>query len=130
MTPSQESIPAEVDSALEAADDADALRRIPVNLYETGEALVVVAAMPAVMADDIDVRLDGTRLELGARLRTAAPKDYIVQEWAYGDYQRSVDLPREAGADPTATYGNGQLVVRLPLAGRPHQGDIAVSQAG
>lgn len=125
-----DAVGAGVTSALEGADDADALRRVPVNLYETDDALVVVAAMPAVMASDIDVRLDGARLELGARLRSAAPKDYIVQEWAYGDYHRSIDLPREVGGEPTASYGNGQLVVSLPLEGEPHHGDVPVSQAG
>lgn len=130
MTDPTDGMPDDIEAALEGAERADALRRVPVNLYETDEALVAVAAMPAVMADDIEVEVVGGRLSLRARLRTAAPKDYVLQEWAYGDYERTVPLHRPVGADPTATYGNGQLVVRLPLTGEAHEGPVPVSQAG
>lgn len=71
-----------------------ASQRIPVNTYETTEAMVIVAPMPGVMADDVDVSVRGRQVTLRARLRSAAPKPYLIHEWDYGDYERS---PRSRG---------------------------------
>jgi len=86
---------------------------IPVNIYETTGALVVVAPLPAVMADDIELTLEPGRLTIYAAMRTPAPKDYLVHEWQYGPYQRTLEIPEDVGAEVNATHGNGQLAVSL-----------------
>ncbi len=87
--------------------------RVPVNMYEAEEALVVVAPLPGMMPNDITVEVDQGRLSIAATMRSAAPKDYLVHEWHYGPFERTVDLPDGFGGGGTATYGNGQLAVRL-----------------
>lgn len=87
--------------------------RVPVNVYEAEEALVVVAPLPGVMPGDISVVVDGGELRIAASMRSAAPKDYLVHEWHYGPFERTVDLPEGFGGGGTATYGNGQLAIRL-----------------
>jgi HSP20 family molecular chaperone IbpA len=88
-------------------------QRVPVNMYEAGDAVVVVAPLPAVMSEDVTITRTGTHLVISARLRTAAPKDYLLHEWAYGAYEREVDLPEEFAGAVEASLANGQLAVRV-----------------
>lgn len=111
----------------------EALRRvgpaqgIPVNVYETDDAVVIVAPCPAVRPDDILIELTGNELSIEARLRTVAPKRYFQREWAYGGYERVLVLPRTAGLPATAVLGNGQLVIRLALGEATEHAVIPVS---
>ncbi len=86
---------------------------VPVNVYEAGEALVIIAPLPGVRPEDVDVSVDGARLRIAAAMRSAAAKEYLVHEWHYGPYERVVDLPDGFGGGGTATFGNGQLAIRL-----------------
>ena len=86
---------------------------VPVNMYETDEALVVVAALAGVMGDDVTITVRPGRLTIEAAMRTAAPKNYLLHEWHYGPYHRDLDVPEGFGAAATAAFGNGQLAVHL-----------------
>jgi HSP20 family protein len=98
---------------VEAVETATHPQTVPVNLYETDEALVAVAPLPGVMADDIDIAVEQGRLTITAAMRTAAPKDYLRHEWHYGPYEREVEIPEDFGAQVTASFGNGQLAIQL-----------------
>ncbi|MBV8986755.1 MAG: Hsp20/alpha crystallin family protein [Acidimicrobiia bacterium] len=98
---------------VEAVDAATHPQKPPVNLYETDEALVAVAALPGVMADDIEITVEPRRLTITAAMRTAAPKQYLLHEWTYGPYAREVEIPDDFGAQVTASFGNGQLAIQL-----------------
>ncbi len=97
----------------EAVDTATHPQSVPVNLYETDEALVAVAPLPGVMADDIEIAVEPGRLTITAAMRTAAPKDYLRHEWHYGPYRREVEIPADFGAQIAASFGNGQLAIQL-----------------
>jgi HSP20 family protein len=97
----------------DAVEAANRPQPVPVNVYETDEALVVVAALPGVMADDIEVCVQPGRLTIAAQMRTAAPKDYLVHEWHYGPYRRELDISDRYGAEMAASFGNGQLAIHL-----------------
>jgi HSP20 family molecular chaperone IbpA len=86
---------------------------IPVNVYETSSALVVMAPMVGVMPDDVLVTLEAGRLVIDAEERSPATKDFLVQEWTPGPYHRDVDIPAGYGQLATATLNNGQLMVRV-----------------
>ena len=86
---------------------------VPVNVYEASGALVVVAPMPAVTADDVTIELRGSTLRFFANLRSAGPREFLVHEWEYGGYEREVDLPDGYGAGVEATLQNGQLAIRV-----------------
>ena len=114
----------------EAGPDPDAgPQSVPVNVYETTEAVVLVAAMPAVRAEDVTIELTDGMVRLTADLRTAAPKDYLVHEWAYGGYQRDVVLPEGFVGPATASLGNGQLAVRIAREGTRPGGPVTVQPA-
>ena len=86
---------------------------VPVNMYETTGALVVVAPLPAVQADDVTVELRPGSLRFWAHLRSAAPRDYLLQEWDYGGYERELELPDGYGSSVEASLTNGQLAIRV-----------------
>ena len=88
-------------------------QQVPVNMYETTDAMVLVAPLPGVMADDVEVSVDGGRVTLKAAMRSAAPKEYVLHEWHYGPYERTVELPAGFGGKAEATFNNGQLALRI-----------------
>jgi HSP20 family protein len=97
-------------------------QHVPVNVYRTPELVTAAALMPAVEADDIRVDVTPTgRLVLCAHLRGALKdvKERLVEEWTAGPYEREIALPAPVdGEAATLTYGNGVLVVALPVASR------------
>jgi HSP20 family molecular chaperone IbpA len=108
------------DEVVEATEDAERTMRpqtVPVNVYEAGDAVVVVAPMPAVQPEDVIVDVAAGRMRITAQLRTAAPKDYVVHEWDYGGYEREIDLPEGYAGPVEASLANGQLAVRVLRGG-------------
>ncbi len=97
---------------------------VPVNMYEASGALVVIAPLPAVTADDVTVELRPGVLRFWAHLRSAGPRDYLLREWDYGGYERELEVPGGYGRDVEASLANGQLVIRL-LRGDP-SGEVSV----
>lgn len=106
-------------------------QHLPVNMYEATDAVVVVAPMPAVMASDIHISVEGRSLTIAAECRTEAPKEYLLHEWHYGPYERTLELPEGFGGGGEASFGNGQLALRV-LKGDSDAGaqTIAVTAAG
>lgn len=112
------------------ADANVAMQEIAVNAYRTEGAMVLVAPMPGVMPEDVEVTVDGSTVSLRAELRTDAPKDYVIHEWDYGAYERTLDIGEGYGAPVTATLGKGQLVVSLSAGGEQTSGPIVVHPGG
>jgi HSP20 family molecular chaperone IbpA len=108
----------EVLDATAAAEATMPPQRVPVNVYETTGALVLLAPLPAVMPDDVTVELNGSTLRFFAHVRSAGPRDFVINEWQYGGYEREIDLPPGYGSGVEASLTNGQLAVRV-LRGDP-----------
>lgn len=103
----------QVKDATAATEASMRTQQVPVNVYETSGAVVVVAPLPAVTPDDVTIELRDNQLRFWAHLRSAGPRDFIVQEWEYGGYEREVELPAGYGRDLEASLNNGQLAVRV-----------------
>ena len=88
-------------------------QQVPVNVYETSGAVVVVAPLPAVTPDDVTIELREQTLRFWAHLRSAGPRDFLMQEWAYGGYEREIELPAGYGSALEASLNNGQLAIRV-----------------
>ena len=86
---------------------------VPVNVYETTGALVVVSPLPAVKAEDVTIELRPGTLRFWARLRSAPPREYLTHEWEYGGYEREVEVPDGYGGAVEASLANGQLAIRV-----------------
>ena len=68
-------------------------QNIPVNAYETPGAFVIVAPFPAVKENDVCVELTDGEVRFWAALRSSGPREYVIHEWEYGGYERSVVDP-------------------------------------
>lgn len=86
---------------------------VPVNMYETGGALVILAPMVAVTAEDVTVECQPGMVRFWAHLRSAGPREYLIHEWEYGGYERCIEIPEGFGCDLEASLGNGQLAIRI-----------------
>jgi HSP20 family protein len=107
---------------------------IPVNLYANERELMLVAPMPGVAAEDISVDVtDDGRVTLRARMHGEGQEriEYILREWSYGPYERTVELPFSVDASrANLSFGNGVLAVALPRADRTASAMLAVAPAG
>lgn len=107
---------------------------IPINLFENERELMVVAPMPGVAPEDIviDVTADG-RLTLRARQHGPGQEriDYLLREWSYGPYQRTIELPCAVDAErANVTFGNGVLSVTFPKTGAVGPATLGVDRTG
>ena len=92
---------------------------IPVRIYETDDRIMLVAPMPGLEPEDIDVKIAGPRISIRGALRGPRQdeRNLLASEWSIGPYAREVTLPQPVnGRLANATYDNGVLVLALPKA--------------
>ena len=118
MTISERPTDQDVLDATAATEASMRPQAVPVNMYETGGALVVVAPMVAVTAEDVTIEFEPCTLRFWAHLRSAGPRQYLIHEWEYGGYERQIEVPEGFGSSLEACLVNGQLVIRI-LRGEP-----------
>jgi HSP20 family protein len=54
-----------------------------------------------------------------------------MREWAYGPYERSIELPFAVDAKrANLSFGNGVLTISLPKAGTMIAADLSVQRTG
>jgi HSP20 family protein len=92
------------------------------DIRETPESLIVLAALPGVDPQDVDVTVDGQLLTIkGSFRKETETKDegWIRRELDRGDFSRSVTLPVAAkGSDATAIFKDGLLTLTIPKVGQ------------
>ena len=89
------------------------VQSVPVNVYETTHAMVVVAPLPAVQAHDVTIELRPGLLRFWAHLRSSGPRTYLTHEWEYGGYEREIEVSEGYGSAVEASLANGQLAIRV-----------------
>ena len=95
-------------------------RRIPVKVYRTEDRISVAAPMPGLEPDNITVEITPQNhllLQGAVRGMLKGDKQLLIDEWSVGDYHRDLELPAPVnGNEANVTYGNGVVVVVLPVA--------------
>jgi HSP20 family protein len=95
-------------------------RRLPLDVFETPEALVIEAALPGVKPEEVEVSVLGDTLTLTAGSESQHESDengYRWREVQRGKVTRSVTLPQGVVAEQaTATFENGLLRLSVPKA--------------
>ena len=107
---------------------------IPINLFENDRELMVVAPMPGISPEDIevDVRDDGS---LTLRARQHGPGQeritYLLREWSYGPFERTIELPCAVDASrANLTFGNGVLSITFPKTAATAPATLALASTG
>jgi HSP20 family protein len=103
-----------------------------VDIFETPEELVVVADMPGVPPDQVDVDVEGDELSIEGRVR---PDEYeglkpVYVEYGVGGFHRRFTLGEMIDrGNIKAQMKNGVLVLKLPKSDRARARRIAVETA-
>jgi HSP20 family protein len=112
-------------------------RPMPLDIYSTDDHVVILAVVPGMQPDDLDltvqrntVTISGTvRDHMDTREKTGVT--WYVRELADGTYRRSVTLPFPVDAERTeANFENGILRIVLPKteASKPRRISIQSGQ--
>ncbi len=92
----------------------------PMNLYTNGEEFVLLAQLPGMNPDEVELTVTSETLTLrGERRRPEGVTDdsYRRQERFMGRWSRTVGLPDRIDEErATAQFADGVLTVRLPRA--------------
>jgi HSP20 family protein len=91
----------------------------PADIYETGDNIVVLAEMPGVAPDGVDITLERRVLTIRGRSAANDPAGYqrVYNEYADGDYERVFTLSENIDRDRIeATLKDGVLNLVLPKA--------------
>lgn len=105
----------------EAPDDSDDDNQdgeLPVDMYQTGDAIVIRALVAGVSPDDLDIAITRDMVTIrGSReeIRESAGDDYYHRELFWGSFSRTLLLPEEVVIDEAeAQEKHGLLEIRLP----------------
>ena len=105
----------------------------PVNIFDTGDGVAVIAEIPGIEPKTIDVSGQGHTLMLkGERRRETSTEatGYHRRERSFGEFSRSIQLPEQLDIDKAAAaYDAGILTVKIPKAEAAKPRQIAVKSA-
>jgi len=92
--------------------------RLPLDVYTTPEEIVVVASLPGLTPDEVDIAIEGDSLTIRGELRPPLENvEYPFQERGYGAVSRTLTLNVPVEADKAeAVFENGVLTLTLPKA--------------
>lgn len=100
-----------------------------VDIFETAEAIVVVADMPGVDENGIDISMEKNLLTIKGTVCSEAPAGYGVAfaEYGQGDYERVFTISNEVDRDAVeATIKNGVLRLTLPKSKQARAKKVSV----
>ncbi len=103
-----------------------------VDIYETGDTVVLLADMPGVNEDDVDITLEKNVLTITGYVGARERDDYSLaySEYSEGDYERTFALSDEVDRNNIeAVMKNGVLKLTLPKAEEMKARKIAVRSA-
>lgn len=90
--------------------------RLPVDVYRTAEEIVVVASLPGLLPEEVNITIEGDTLTIRGELRPPMENvEYLFQERPYGTFARSLVLNVPVELDRAeAVFENGVLILTLP----------------
>jgi HSP20 family protein len=99
----------------------------PVDIFETDDALTVVADLPGVDKDAVDIRVEDSILTIKGRANYSPQAEMLRQEFSLQGYYRQFQLSDEVDQDRiSAECKNGVLTIMLPKAERSKPRQIKV----
>jgi HSP20 family protein len=109
----------------------DLMRAPETDVVETEREIRVVAEMPGLNRDDIEIDMENNVLTISGEKREARTEKeegrYHLSERRYGKFSRSFVLPRDVEADGIqASFQDGVLTVHIPKAERARRRKIEI----
>ena len=107
---------------------------MPIDVYATGDEAVLIAAVPGMHPEDLELTVHQNTVTLSGTVRSAADAKetkaatWYVSELGSGTYQRSVTLPFPIDTEHAdASFEDGLVRVTLPKAESAKPKKIALS---
>lgn len=91
----------------------------PVNVFQSDGRYIVIAELPGVRHEDIDVEINRNKVRLSGKKSIDYGDNISMhrRERQAGEFDRTLTLPFEIGVDEVqAEYRDGMLALRLPPA--------------
>ncbi|GIV04242.1 MAG: heat-shock protein [Candidatus Binatia bacterium] len=101
-----------------------------VDIYETPEELVLVADLPGVGKDDLEVRVEEDVLTIRATPKHAVPGEVVWREFELPQFFRQFELSEVIDQEKiSADFKHGVLTLHLPKAekAKPRKIEVKVS---
>lgn len=93
-----------------------------IDVYETGQEVVVVVEMAGISEGDVDITVDGRKLVVNGERKPNAGRPgriYSQMEICHGPFRRELFLPAEVNPDGARVeYSRGMLEIVLPKVRR------------
>jgi HSP20 family molecular chaperone IbpA len=108
----------------------DRLAFVPrADIYETGEAIVVVADMPGIDENSVEITLENNVLTINGYVEAMQPESHSLAyaEYEVGDYQRAFTLSDQIDRDGIeAVVKDGVLRLHLPKVAEAKKRKISI----
>jgi HSP20 family protein len=99
----------------------------PVDIFETDNELIVIADLPGVDKDEVDIRVEDSILTIKGRADYKPQAEMLRQEFNLQGYYRQFQLSDEVDQDKiSAECKNGVLTITLPKAEKSKPKQIKV----
>lgn len=106
---------------------------LPVDMYQTPDAIVIRALVAGVTPDDLDIAITRDMVTIRGRReenREAADQDYFHHELFWGSFTRTLVLPEEIMIDEAvAKEKHGLLEIMLPKVDKDRSTRLKVKSA-
>ncbi len=109
------------------------IQSIPIKVYRAPDRLVIAAPMPGSEPEDILVDVTENSLIMQGKIRALLKdfKELLIDEWSVGGYYRQLPLPNAVdGEHANVTYGNGVLVINLPMSEKTIPATLTLDKIG
>lgn len=104
------------------------------NVFESGDRYICQVLLPGVSTNDIELTTRQNTLTIKAKLpelytaESQKEVNYLLREFAPGEFTRSIMLPKDVDGDATqARFEQGVLTVVIPLAQHAQPRRIQIS---
>jgi len=104
---------------------------LPVDAYSTDEEVVVVASLPGVKPEDVEITFEADTLTIRGKIEPVRQSvNYIIHERGHGSFSRSLTFNVPVDADKAeAVFENGLLTLHIPKAEQVRPKQIKVKSA-
>ncbi len=103
----------------------------PVDIFEDKEGLTVVADLPGVTSESLDIRVDQGILTIEGRTAHQSPANPVYREYQLVNFFRQFQMPERVSVEQiSAKLQNGVLTLRIPWAPevKPRKIEVKVGQ--
>lgn len=99
--------------------NVDPLFALPIDIYEADGGYTLIANIPGVTQEDINITLNRNVLTLSVNVPQYTPQEgqrSVLTERTHGQLTRHITLPRPVNPEQVeAVYENGVLTLTLPI---------------